>query len=265
MATIVAGKAPFEVAITQRAYVANNGSDSVSVITSTILVGTNPNGVAITPDGTFAYVANNGDNTVSKIVTATRAVGTIGVGAEPNFVAITPDGTAAYVTNGDDGTVSVISMASDAIVTTVTVGSFPNGIAFTPDGLHAYIANDGDNTVSVIDTATHRFGNVPAGKHPYGVAIKPPSPGLTSFSAGLDIRLAANPKEDFFRLEANFTLARGSRNILPVAEAVTLGVGPYTTVIAPGAFKPVPKERSEESVIRDDRKRAARGVDRVRR
>jgi hypothetical protein len=78
------------------------------------------------------------------------------------------------------------------------------------------------------------------------------SPGLTfaSFSAGLDIRLAANPKEDFFRLEANFTLARGSCNILPVTEAVTLGVGPYTTVIAPGAFKPVPKERSEEFVFK---------------
>jgi len=54
-------------ACSTKAYVTNNGSPTVSVIDvasgvvgSTISVGANPYGVAITPDGTKAYVVNNG-------------------------------------------------------------------------------------------------------------------------------------------------------------------------------------------------------------
>jgi YVTN family beta-propeller protein len=61
------------------AYVANKGSDTVTVIDSaanppavvtTVPVGTIPVGVAVTPDGTHVYVANLGSNTVSVIDTA---------------------------------------------------------------------------------------------------------------------------------------------------------------------------------------------------
>ena len=45
-----------------------------------------------------AYVANSGDGTVSVITTATGVVSaTITVGSTPRVVAITPDGTHAYV------------------------------------------------------------------------------------------------------------------------------------------------------------------------
>ncbi|KJY41006.1 hypothetical protein VR41_14150, partial [Streptomyces sp. NRRL B-1568] len=59
----------------------------------TVTVGTFPTGVAITPDGLHAYVANEGSNDVSVISTATNTVtATITVGATPFGVAITPDG-----------------------------------------------------------------------------------------------------------------------------------------------------------------------------
>jgi len=47
-----------------------------------------------------AYVANNGSNSVSVIDAATNTVlGCVGVGTGPVGVAITPDGAYAYVTN----------------------------------------------------------------------------------------------------------------------------------------------------------------------
>jgi YVTN family beta-propeller protein len=61
---------------------ANAGSNDVSVIdiatntvTATIPVGTNPLGVAVTPDGSKVYVANFGDDNVSVINTATKTAG----------------------------------------------------------------------------------------------------------------------------------------------------------------------------------------------
>jgi YVTN family beta-propeller protein len=94
-----AGAAPF-------AYVTNFNSDTVSVISmatntvvATIPVGSNPLGVAITPDGEFVYVTNSGAGTVSVISTASNTVvATMPVGSNPLGVAITPDGEFVYVT-----------------------------------------------------------------------------------------------------------------------------------------------------------------------
>jgi YVTN family beta-propeller protein len=141
------------------AYVTNNvptidGSNfpasAVSVIdtasnkvAATIPVGQDPNGVAITPDGTRAYVANQRDGTASVIDTAhNKVVATIRVGAGPAGVAIPSDGTnpsmhnapprqpLAYVTNFVDNTVSVINTASNKVVATIRVGAGPFAVAF---------------------------------------------------------------------------------------------------------------------------------------
>src|SRR6266404_2960716 len=65
----------------QNAYITNNASATVSVIdtatntvTATIHVGSNPLGVAVSPDGSKVYVTNNNDGSVSVIDTATNAV-----------------------------------------------------------------------------------------------------------------------------------------------------------------------------------------------
>ena len=87
-----AGAAPF-------AYVTNLGSNNVSVISTAsntvvgnpIPVGSQPVGVAITPNWKFAYVANFGSNDVSVIATASNTVvgNPIPVGTAPLGVAIT--------------------------------------------------------------------------------------------------------------------------------------------------------------------------------
>src|ERR1700674_2156591 len=73
-----------------------------SGVTSTertgIPVGSGPNAIAISPDGTTAYVVNNINDTVSPINLSTKTSGTpIKVGFNPGDIAISPDGAVAYV------------------------------------------------------------------------------------------------------------------------------------------------------------------------
>jgi uncharacterized repeat protein (TIGR01451 family) len=108
--------------------------DDVSVIatvtntvTATIPVGTNPLGVAVTPDGAFVYVTNrNISGTVLVIATGTNTViATIPVGSGPCSVAVTPDGAFVYVANGISNNVSVIATATNTVTATIPVGDTP--------------------------------------------------------------------------------------------------------------------------------------------
>src|SRR5258708_10077844 len=127
---IVLGGAPSSA---QNAYIANDGDNTVSVIataTNTVVglpipVGSNPAGVAVTPDGSKVYVANDGDNTVSVIATATNTVtATLPVPRcpfatsvfRPVGVTVTPDGSKVYVTNICSNTVSAIDTATTTLV-----------------------------------------------------------------------------------------------------------------------------------------------------
>ncbi|WP_300427145.1 beta-propeller fold lactonase family protein [Methanobacterium sp.] len=163
-------------------YVANQGSDTVSVIntttppeTNTIPVGSSPSGVAVSPDGATVYVTNYFSNYVSVIDTATNNVtNNITVGNNPYGVAFNPDGTIAYVTNQGSGSVSVIDTATYNVTTTILVGSSPSGVAVSPDGTIAYVANQGSGSVSVIDTATYNVTTtILVGTGPIGVAVSP--------------------------------------------------------------------------------------------
>ncbi|HET7504950.1 MAG TPA: beta-propeller fold lactonase family protein, partial [Kofleriaceae bacterium] len=138
-------------------------------------VGTEPKGVAVTPDGSKVYVINNGRNTVSVIDTVSNAVvATIPVGNTPFGLAISPDGALVYVINLRGNNISVIDTATNTVTTTIPVGRFPASIAVTPDGAAAYVANEGDNNVSVIDTATSTVvATIPVGNIPDVVAVSP--------------------------------------------------------------------------------------------
>jgi YVTN family beta-propeller protein len=132
-----------------------------------------PLGVAVTPVGDRVYVANAGSNTVSVIDTTTNGViMTIPVDGAPWGVAVTPDGTKIYVSisgNSDNpgDSVSVIDTLTNTVATTIFVGSYPEGIAVTPDGARVYVANNGSGTVSVIGTASDTvIATIPVGNGP---------------------------------------------------------------------------------------------------
>lgn len=129
-----------------------------------IPVGTEPNGVALTPDGTFAYVANTVDGTVSVLAVDVTAqpvatvVDTLTVGTEPYGVAITPNGTKVYVTNARSNSVSVIDTATNTVSKTITnigpsVGAEPRGMAITNN------LNDSDTDETLYVTHFYSFAN----------------------------------------------------------------------------------------------------------
>lgn len=168
-------------------YVANFGTNgtgkTVSVIntatnqvTATLTVGTGPEEVAVSPDGTRLWVGNTMANTISVINTATNStVKTIPVSTGVGFVAFSPDGQLAYVSDLTSlNTVSVFNTATYAKVGTITVGQQSGGIVLSADGSVAYVTNQMDNTVSVVNTATRTvIKTITVGHNPLGVAITP--------------------------------------------------------------------------------------------
>ena len=144
-------------------------------VTATIAVGTDPWGVAFSPDGTKAYVTNRVTNDVSVIDTSTNTVtATIAVGDLPLGVAFSPDGTKAYVPNFIDNTVSVINTSDNTVAATIAVGNRPWDVAVSPDGTTAYVANYSPSTVSVINTSTNTVtATITVGTSPNSVAVSP--------------------------------------------------------------------------------------------
>jgi YVTN family beta-propeller protein len=156
------------------AYVANNGSSTVSVIdpvTNTevdvIPVPGRPGGIAVRPDGERVYVSITGDisqfqtlqltnpgHTVVVINTTTQAVvATIPVGIAPTGIAASPDGSLVYVTNSLNQSISVIDTQTNAVVDTIVSNGLPVRLAVSPDGARLYVA-DVFGHIRIYDTAT---------------------------------------------------------------------------------------------------------------
>ncbi len=162
------------------AYVANFGSNNVSVIdtatntvTATVNVGNSPDGLAINPAGTRVYVVNTYSHNVSVIDTATNTVtATVNVGYYPRAVAA--DEINAYVANTGGSNVSVIDIATNTVTASVKVGLYPIGVAVNPAGTRVYVTNSQGDTVSVINTTTNTvITSVKVGDGPRGVAVNP--------------------------------------------------------------------------------------------
>jgi YVTN family beta-propeller protein len=113
-------------------------------------VGKAPAAVAVS--ATRAYVANQGSGSVS-VIDLTQSppvvVATVAVGSQPDAVALSAGGARVYAANFGGGTVSVIDTATNAVTKTVAVGSRPTGIVEVA-GL-VYVANLGSQSVSRFD------------------------------------------------------------------------------------------------------------------
>ncbi len=177
------------------AYIANAGSNNVTVINTTtntvvatITVGSQPFGVSVSRDGSSVYVTNKASNTVSVISTATnKVIATVPVGGAPEGLAVSPDGSTVYVANTNDGTVSVINTVTKA-VSAIKVGNQPTGVAISPAGNRVYVSNYGDGTVSVINTVSDNVAaTITIGPNPTGIAVSPDGTQLyvvSDFSQG---------------------------------------------------------------------------------
>ncbi|MGO9898996.1 MAG: YncE family protein [Solirubrobacteraceae bacterium] len=188
-----------------------NGASCNATVTSgcgqkpaTVIVGVDPDALAVDDRTDTIYVANNGTgmtpgDTVSVIDGATcngthqsgcsQTPATIAILNYPSDVAIDDRTNTIYVTDGNDN-VSVISGATcdgtdtagcGQTPTTVTVGLAPYQLAVDVATDTIYVGNDGDNTLSMINGATcngtvstgcgQTPPAVPAEGLPFGVAV----------------------------------------------------------------------------------------------
>lgn len=101
----------------------------------TVFVGTLPVGLAVNAAGSRLYVANSGSDNVSVIDTSIASpaeIAQIVVGDNPQGVSLNAAGDRLYVVNrgtgAAPGTVSVVNTGTNAVVETLTVGSMPMGL-----------------------------------------------------------------------------------------------------------------------------------------
>jgi YVTN family beta-propeller protein len=139
-----------------------------------------PTGLSVSSDGMSVYVANNLSNTVSIINTAAMTVTrSIGVGSYPFTALVSEDNHRLYVSNWGDATVSAIDLPSGNVVATIEVGSHPSAMAFGPAGI-LFVADSNSDAISVVNTSTNHemrrisvtpYHNAPPSTSPQGLAV----------------------------------------------------------------------------------------------
>jgi 6-phosphogluconolactonase (cycloisomerase 2 family)/alpha-tubulin suppressor-like RCC1 family protein/fibronectin type 3 domain-containing protein len=182
------------------AYVANSGSNTVSIYNvtptgqlfplGTVATGNNPYSVTVDPSGRFAYVANFYSYTVSmysinQASGALTSIGTVATGdySSPNSVTVDPTGRFAYARNSNTKTVLIYSIDQSSGILTpvgspVATGTTPDSVAIDPTGRFAYVANSTTSTVSIYSLnqasgALTSLGTVATGNSPYSVTVDP--------------------------------------------------------------------------------------------
>jgi len=164
-AAIVAGHRPLALAATTGSlYVANAGSDSVSVIdrntlqvTATLLPGKTPHAMVLRPDGTKLYVACIGDASVAAYTTATNAkLNSATIGMAPIAITLAPDGLHLYVADAATGTVRVLLEPSLQVTATLAMPvTGPLALLAKPDGSRLYVACANDDSIQVFQTSNN--------------------------------------------------------------------------------------------------------------
>lgn len=170
----------------RRAYVANIGSGTVSVIDLAagrklrdIATGGKPEGIALTRDGRRLWVGDLAAPRVQAFDTASFArLGEVAIGPVAIRVAASPDGKAIVTSNLASGTLSVIDPRTMRLVRTIAVsGAREAGqvtILFSRDGKRLYAAETGRDLVAEVDMASGKvLRRIAVGKNGDGLAIAP--------------------------------------------------------------------------------------------
>jgi YVTN family beta-propeller protein len=168
-------------------YVTSEDEGTVTVIDpvalkvlATFKAGQRPRSVVFTSDGRFAFVTAEQSRTVTWVDAQKHAVlGTLridGPQIKPMGIALTRDNRTLYVSTGRGGSVVAIDVERFQITATYpNVGQRPWGVAVTSDGHRLFTANGPSNDVSIVDLPSGSLlQRVPAGTHPWGLALFEP-------------------------------------------------------------------------------------------
>lgn len=184
----------------QRAFVANIGSGSVSVIDlknfqliQNIKTGLGAEGIAVSPDGKVVWITNRAGDTVTLL--DTESLETLKVIPSEKFpirVKLTQKSGLALVSNAQTGTVNIYKATEGLLLKTLSMEAtatekepgrlfqqfdnspVPVGILIHPNDRYAYVANTNADVITVIDLEKMQIQKrLKAGKEPDGLGFTP--------------------------------------------------------------------------------------------
>jgi YVTN family beta-propeller protein len=127
-----------------------------TLITAAVAVGDIPSHVAFNPAGTRAYVANQGSNNVSVVnVASGTVIGNVPVSSDAWNVIVSPNGATAYATT-DQGSLYFIATASNTAPAplVLSAGDALRGLALHPGGGTLYVAGRNTGRIYVVNTVS---------------------------------------------------------------------------------------------------------------
>lgn len=191
-------------------------------VAATVRVASNPDFVAVSPDGKHAYTANHDTQLVTVVDTATnQMIKTIPIAAgPPQFLTFASDGRTLYITLFNDQrtihAIDVLDTASNTVVATIPQPARPYFPAVSPDGTRLYVPNYDIGAVSVIDTATNTVtGQIEVPSNPHCIAFSPD--GSRAY--------AANHESNVVSVIDTATLA--------VRKTIPVGTSPHSIAVNP--------------------------------
>jgi YVTN family beta-propeller protein len=113
--------------------------------------------VVLSADGRRAYVANIGSGSVSVLDLKKRAlVKVVPTAAGAEGIALSPDGRTLWVTNREADSVSIIDTTALEVVATAASAAFPIRAAATADARHVLVSNARSGDLTIFDAATRK-------------------------------------------------------------------------------------------------------------
>jgi YVTN family beta-propeller protein len=147
-------------------------------ILGSVPIGSEPEGIAVSPDRRSVYVTAEGDNRIAVVDAASRKkTAELDVGQRPRGVAFSPDGRRAYVTGELDASLTIVDTDAVQVLRRVTVpgeGARPMGVAVSPNGATVYVTTGRGGTLVALDAESGALkGSARVGERPWGVALSP--------------------------------------------------------------------------------------------
>lgn len=164
-----------------RAYVANQGSDDVSVVdvaagTEIAFVQLNSDAwnVIVSPDGATVY-ATTDQGSLYFIATASNTAPAplvLSAGDALRGLALDYSGARLYVAGRNSGRIYVVNTAARSVIDTIDVGGTPQRIALRVSGTELYVANE-SRGVDFVTLPGGSFTTMPLAAGAYGLALSP--------------------------------------------------------------------------------------------
>jgi len=163
--------------IPSKAYITNQGDNTVSVIDlnalekiDTINVGIAPLGITVLQNKKLVFIGNVGTDDISVIdATSDKLIKTISLGTAPLSLSSNSNETEVYVTDWFQNNVLTISVKQMKVINSLKVGKTPSGITFNKKHQYQVITNRDENTVEIYNKNYKLVKKIETGSHPFGV------------------------------------------------------------------------------------------------